>query len=160
MNEFEDILDAPDGNSVRPEYAGFWLRFVAYIIDSIIVSIPLMVFGMGAFIGADMTSAIEEAPDMSMIGLIVYYASSIIIPWLYYAFMESGNKQATLGKIALGLKVTDLSGGKISFARASGRYFGKIVSTIILFIGFAMAGFTEKKQALHDSMAECLVVRK
>ena len=75
--------------------------------------------------------------------------------WLYWALMESSAWQATLGKKLFGLKVTDLQGRRISFARASGRYFGKIV-----FVGFIMVAFTEKKQALHDMIAGCLVVKK
>jgi uncharacterized RDD family membrane protein YckC len=79
--------------------------------------------------------------------------------WLYFALMESSAKGATLGKMALGLRVTDLSGNRISFGRATGRYFGKIVSGMIFSIGYIMAGFTQQKQALHDIMAGCLVVR-
>lgn len=74
--------------------------------------------------------------------------------------MESSAWQATLGKKILGLKVTDLAGNRISFARASGRFFGKILSGMILGIGFLMAGFTERKQALHDILAGCLVLRQ
>jgi uncharacterized RDD family membrane protein YckC len=74
--------------------------------------------------------------------------------------MESSSKQATLGKLALGIVVTDLNGNRISFGRATGRYFGKIVSGMIFAIGYIMAGFTEKKQALHDMIASCLVVLK
>ena len=72
--------------------------------------------------------------------------------------MESSSKQATLGKLALGIVVTDLNGNRISFGRATGRYFGKIVSGMIFAIGYIMAGITERKQALHDIMASCLVV--
>jgi uncharacterized RDD family membrane protein YckC len=75
--------------------------------------------------------------------------------WLYWAAMESSPWQATLGKRMLGLAVTDLEGRRVSFVRASGRYFGKIV-----FVGFIMVAFTAKKQALHDMIAGCLVVRK
>ena len=67
---------------------------------------------------------------------------------------------AALGKISVGIVVTDIDGNRVSFGRASGRYFGKIVSWIILTIGFNMAAFTERKQALHDIMAGCLVIRK
>jgi uncharacterized RDD family membrane protein YckC len=84
----------------------------------------------------------------------------MVAGWLYFALMESSNKRATLGKMALGLMVTDLEGNKINFGKATGRYFGKIISGIILYIGFFMAGFTERKQALHDMMAGCLVVNK
>jgi uncharacterized RDD family membrane protein YckC len=75
--------------------------------------------------------------------------------------MESSPYQGTLGKMALGLIVTDLQGRPLSFARASGRFFGKIITGMIPFgIGYIMAGFTEKKQALHDMIAGCLVLRK
>jgi uncharacterized RDD family membrane protein YckC len=83
-----------------------------------------------------------------------------MLSWIYYASMESSSWQATLGKKILGLKVTDLAGNRISFARASGRFFGKILSGMILGIGFLMAGFTQRKQALHDILAGCLVLRQ
>jgi uncharacterized RDD family membrane protein YckC len=82
------------------------------------------------------------------------------LSWIYYASMESSTWQATLGKKILGLKVTDLAGNRITFARASGRFFGKILSGMILGIGFLMAGFTARKQALHDILAGCLVLRQ
>ena len=85
---------------------------------------------------------------------------STIIQWLYFSLTESSSWQATLGKKALGLTVTDLEGRRIGFGRATGRYFAKYLSTLILFIGWLMAGFTEKKQALHDMMAGTLVLRK
>jgi uncharacterized RDD family membrane protein YckC len=75
--------------------------------------------------------------------------------------MESSRHQGTLGKMTLGLIVTDLQGRPIGFAVASGRYFAKIITGLIpLGIGYAMAGFTEKKQALHDMIASCLVLRR
>ncbi|MCY7409592.1 MAG: RDD family protein, partial [Chitinophagales bacterium] len=91
------------------------------------------------------------------IGLIT---SGIVLNWLYYAFMESSTKQATLGKMALNIKVTDMQGNRITFLNATGRYFGKIISSLIMGIGYIMAGFTEKKQALHDIVAGTLVVVK
>jgi len=84
----------------------------------------------------------------------------VLAGWLYYALMESSSLQATLGKLAMGSIVTDLDGDRVSFLRATGRYFGKIISNIILMIGFMMGGFTERKQALHDMMAGCLVIQK
>jgi uncharacterized RDD family membrane protein YckC len=86
---------------------------------------------------------------------------SLIVKWLYFAYLESGEKQATWGKQILGLYVTDLSGNPISFGRASGRFFAKIISGLIPFaIGYIMAGFTERRQALHDMIASCLVLRR
>jgi uncharacterized RDD family membrane protein YckC len=73
--------------------------------------------------------------------------------------MESSAKGGTLGKMAIGIMVTDMTGNRISFGRATGRYFAKILSQMILMIGFLMAGFTQQKQALHDILAGCLVVR-
>jgi uncharacterized RDD family membrane protein YckC len=85
---------------------------------------------------------------------------SIVMVWLYHAGFEASSAQGSLGKMALGIKVTDENGRRISFGRATGRHFGKIISALICFVGFMMAGFTERKQALHDMMAGCLVIRK
>ncbi len=146
-------------------YAGFWLRFVAIIIDGIIttvanyaVQIPLMlVLGVSARGGGGGGGG----PGAGFfVGMGFSWLVSISIPWLYFALMESGTKQATLGKMALGLTVTDLHGQRLSFGKASGRHFGKILSGIILCIGYMMAGWTERKQALHDIMAGTLVVKR
>ncbi len=98
-----------------------------------------------------------------MIAFLATYLISMlavaVAAWLYFALMESSAKGATLGKIALGLRVVDLNGDPIGFGRASGRYFGKLISTAILFLGFIMTAFTRQKQALHDIIAGCLVVR-
>jgi uncharacterized RDD family membrane protein YckC len=82
------------------------------------------------------------------------------VQWLYYAYLESGERQATWGKQALGLYVTDLSGNRVTFGRASGRFFAKFVTGMTMGIGYIMAGFTERRQALHDMIASCLVLRR
>ncbi|MGC4090180.1 MAG: RDD family protein [Polyangiaceae bacterium] len=79
--------------------------------------------------------------------------------WLYFAIMESSPRQATVGKLALGLAVTDENGRRIGFGRATGRYFAKIISSIILLIGFMMVGWTARKQGLHDLIAGTLVYK-
>jgi uncharacterized RDD family membrane protein YckC len=79
--------------------------------------------------------------------------------WLYEALMESSSYQATLGKMILGMKVTDLYGNRISFGRATGRHFAKILSGMVLCIGFIMVGLTQRKQGLHDLLAGTLVRR-
>ena len=84
----------------------------------------------------------------------------LAIPWLYYALMESSKNQGTLGKMALGLRVTDLDGKRISFGRATARYFSKYLSGFTLMIGYIMAAFTPKKQAMHDMIASTLVLSK
>ena len=78
----------------------------------------------------------------------------------YYALMESSANQATVGKMALGIRVTDLAGNRLTFGRATARHFGKIISGLTLGIGYLMVAFTPSKQALHDIMAGCLVVNR
>ena len=156
------------GAVVRPgvQYAGFWLRFVALIIDAIILGIvgfiltmPFVGMGMGVFMrGRPPMSPEELAPLFAAFGRI--FLIRLVLNWLYYALLESSSWQATLGKKALGLEVTDMEGRRIGFGRATGRFFGKFISMMILFIGFIMAGITARKQALHDMMAGCLVIRK
>jgi uncharacterized RDD family membrane protein YckC len=146
-------------------YAGFWLRLVALIIDDIIlqfvVGIPLV--GM---IGAERIRDLSGLTDPSELAAAMLPTLFLLIvvtlagSWLYFALLESSSWQATPGKKALGLYVTDLEGRRISFGRASIRYFGKIISGLTLGIGYVMAGFTERKQALHDIIAGCLVLRK
>ena len=133
-------------------YAGFWLRAVASIIDGILIQAALWILGAGASMGGFGMGA----PGMmgSTRGGV-----GILAGLLYYVLMESSEKQATLGKMALGIKVTDLDGKRVTIGRAAGRYFAKYVSAIILGIGFLMAAFTQKKQALHDMIAGTLVVR-
>jgi uncharacterized RDD family membrane protein YckC len=148
------------------KYGGFWLRFVAFIIDAIvlgvigfIVTIPFMAsLPFGAMMRGRPMGPEELAPFVGAIGRVALIR--FVINWLYFALLQSSAWQATLGKKALGMEVTDLQGNRISFGRASGRFFAKILSAMILFIGFFMIGFTEKKQGLHDMLAGTLVVRK
>lgn len=151
------------------QYAGFWRRFVAHLIDQIVVGIAAFVIFipglalLGIGIGAGIMEESESAVGLILAAVAAYLVAILLIvvgQWLYYALMESSGKQATLGKLALGLVVTDLGGNRISFGRATGRYFGKILSGMIMMIGYIMAGFTERKQALHDIMASCLVILK
>ena len=100
-------------------------------------------------------------PAMLVLSIATFVVVVLVLSWLYFAGMESSEHQGTLGKMALGLVVTDMNGLRISFARASGRFFAKIITGLVpLYIGYIMAGFTEKKQALHDMIASCLVLRR
>ena len=153
-------------------YAGFWLRLAAIIIDGVAMTIvlyALMALGLGALFvsnpdilngGGDALLEDDAAMNAFLAGYFGIIGISIIGNWLYFALMESSKYQGTLGKMAVSIKVTDLQGERISFLRATGRYFGKIISGLVLYIGFIMAGFTERKQALHDMMASTLVVKK
>lgn len=144
------------GGTLAPTlpYAGFWLRFWAYLIDGLVLSaMPLVI----ALLMAPLFFTGDRA--VAGLGITIFLVPTLMGEgWLYFAILES-SFQATLGKRALGLKVTGIDGGPISFGRASLRYFAKILSAAILNIGFIMAAFTKRKQALHDILTSCLVVR-
>lgn len=168
--------DRPAAAAVRPlpgPYAGFWLRLVAHLIDGaimsvvfgVLVAIAIATVGVRFFRG--LAPGVYDRPaspllPAAILGVIlVLLPITIVVTWLYFASMESSTHQGTLGKIALGLFVTDLDGRPVSFGRATGRFFAKIITGLIpFFIGYIMAGFTDKKQALHDMIASCLVLKK
>lgn len=133
------------------------MRVAAYILDSLIMSVVFV--PLGIVIGVLMVGGgvDENSPIMSLVNLGTN-GISILAGWLYYGFMESSSWQGTIGKRVLGLRVTDMNGSRISFGRASGRYFGKILSGMICLIGFLMVVFTEKKQGLHDLLAGTLIL--
>jgi uncharacterized RDD family membrane protein YckC len=135
------MQDAVDGADTRV-YAGFMRRVSAYLVDTLVMLAPLLAIRFALERGSFWTPVLQLAAW-----------------WIYKAGLESGPRQATLGKRALGIKVTRLQGERVSFARATGRFFAMMVSGFILGIGFLMAAFTRRKQALHDLMASCLVVR-
>ena len=154
-------------------YAGFWLRFVAHLIDGLILSVGILALVIPLLFLTGLAATVERLPRhsheppsptaiMAIISLLLTFAAvAVLLQWLYFAYLESGEKQATWGKQALGLYVTDGAANQVSFGRASGRFFAKIISGLIpLGIGYIMAGFTEKKQALHDMIAGCLVLRR
>lgn len=126
----------------RMEYGGFFKRLVAAIIDGIILAIVGFIVGL-------------VLDNMALENLI-----SIVIGFLYFALQESSPRQATLGKQVMGIYVTDMNGNRISMVQATIRYFAKYLSALILFIGFIMAAFTEKKQGLHDIIAKTLVLSR
>lgn len=168
-----EIIENKEQKNV--EFAGFWLRFVAYLIDyavftvaGMLIAIPtifaIVVTAIG-FEGIEDPTEFLEDGNLIRVGLLVglillVSLIGLVAGWLYYALFESSKHCGTLGKMAVGIKVTDLEGNKVTFARATGRYFARIVTNMTLLIGYIMAGFTEKKQALHDILANCLVVKK
>jgi uncharacterized RDD family membrane protein YckC len=144
-------LVSQDTSGLLP--ASFGIRLGAHVIDFIVNQIA------GFIIGFIIGIILGETLETETIGVIGGIAG-IVANWLYYALMESSPKQATLGKMACGLLVTNLEGQRIGFGQASGRYFGMFISGLTLLIGFLMCAWTEKKQCLHDMMAGCLVLQK
>ena len=135
-------------------YAGFWKRFAAAFIDLLITAV------IGGF-AVPIVGLLYAASTGTVVGVaFVGQIAGTLVGWIYFSSFESSAKQATLGKMALGIKVTNIDGNRIGFGTATLRHFGKIVSFLTLFIGYIMVAFTEKKQGLHDKMAGCLVVNK
>lgn len=144
-------------------YAGFWKRVAASIIDSFVTSMLFWVIMIPVFaIAGGGLSAISSLGDGTAGALFTaaYYLTSILIPMVYLAWMHSSSNQASLGKMAVGIKVVRTDGERISFLRGIGRYFGYMLSSLLLMIGLIMAAFTDRKQALHDFICDTLVVDK
>jgi len=153
------------------DYAGFWKRVAAYLLDAIILYIPQMLIEK-AFGGDAAKAALQQAsldavgnPDAMMAANMHYYATMwpamlliVVLGVLYFTVCESSAWQGTLGKLALGIRVTDMEGRRISFPRALGRYFAKFLSAIILGVGFLMVAWTQRKQGLHDMVCGTLVL--
>ena len=130
-------------------YASFWRRVAAWLLDQLVVLVVVII-----------VSILLTLLSANSLGKAVLLIPYLLVPWLYSALLESSSRQATFGKLALGIKVTDRNGHRLSFGRATGRYFAHILSGLTLCIGFAMAAFTERRQALHDMVAGTLVVEK
>lgn len=143
---------APGGDVGAGAYAGFWRRVGAYLIDSLVLILVYLAILVPLFVTGtlDVKSVDQHELPIDLV--------SLVFGWLYFALQESSAHQATLGKRFFGMQVTDVAGNRLTFGRATGRYFAKILSTIVLLIGFLMVAFTQRKQGLHDMVASTLVV--
>lgn len=155
LNKYTNMNTEPIDNysfdeHFEPKFAGFWIRLVAYLIDSIILGV--IAYAISGVFGFPSPFSVTEE-----IG-VLQNMISVVTGFLYFALLESGNMQATVGKRAMGLVVTDESGNRITFLNATGRYFAKILSAILLLIGFIMVGWDKRKQGLHDKLAGTLVI--
>jgi uncharacterized RDD family membrane protein YckC len=142
MENIDEILDAPQVEVTRLQYAGFWIRTGAYLIDAIIL-------GVAGFIAGSVMAAMVDG--------ILVQIFNLVIGVLYFALMEGSSYQGTLGKMAVGIRVGDQRGEQISAGNAIGRYFAKILSAILLCIGFLMVAWDDKSQGLHDKLANTYV---
>lgn len=152
-------IGAPLDASGRPMFfVGFWWRVLAHLIDALVLMIPNQILSL---ISQEAAGSLGRNSDEAMMMTIaVGMAGQYILAWLYGALMESSTKQATLGKMAIGVVVTDLHGNRLSFGRATGRHFAKYLSSLILCIGYIMVGTNPQKQGLHDQIAKTYVLKK
>jgi uncharacterized RDD family membrane protein YckC len=144
-------------------------RFIAFLIDSgcmVFLHSLLAYFWVGlpeeleegkGFLNFQVRHILNNLGDFGNMALVALVF--LLVQWLYFALMESSVRQATVGKLAVGLKVADLKGRPISFWRASVRYFAKFISLVPLGIGFVMAFYNRRKQGFHDLISGCLVLR-
>ncbi len=154
-------------------YAGLGRRLIAFVVDFILLLLfdVVAAFVLGLTRGiqnlyfylvqhAPVSALTPEGTSTALWGSIIasYGILLIVIPWVYFAGFESSRSQATPGKLLMRIVVTDLEGNKPSFARVTLRHFAKIISTLVIFLGFLMIGLTEKRQGLHDKIAGCLVL--
>jgi uncharacterized RDD family membrane protein YckC len=177
-----DIESVPAKPVIVPEeaeglefgmYAGLGRRFIAFIVDAILIFligiVTITFFSMTNGVKYAYFIVVQQAPikDLTEAGTLDAALGPIIaalgmliiiIPWLYFAGFESSRGQATPGKVLMHIMVTDMEGNKPTFARATLRHFGKFISALIIFIGFLMIGLTKKRQGLHDKIGSCLVL--
>jgi uncharacterized RDD family membrane protein YckC len=143
--------------------AGFWIRFVAYLVDAFIlllavIVIAAVIIGLAVAIGGTSGKDSDVAVGIGVVLAMLVY---LVIGWLYEALLTSGPRGATFGKQAVGVRIVCADGAPLSFGRATGRHFLKVfVTPMIPFaIGYLMAGFTARKRAVHDMMADTFVIK-
>jgi uncharacterized RDD family membrane protein YckC len=154
------------------DYAGFWLRVVAFIIDAFVLAAVYLLFIIPVY-SLVVTDRFNGLKEVNPEAKVDYFAIStfmsmvsfpqvilFVVMIIYYSIMEASRYQASLGKIALELKVTDVRGAPLTFSKAMIRNVAKIVSSFLLMTGYIVIAFTKKKQALHDFIAGTLVIKK
>jgi len=154
-------------NDGSPTFAGFWRRFAAFSIDwtvLLFVTHPLYwqlrLFLQWTLLGHDDYYLSSDHMRAEIYAYFMYTLIFPVVAWCYMSGMETSPFRGTIGKLAVGLYVVDVRGNRVSFGRATARHFGRILSVLTLMLGYLMAGWTPKKQALHDMLSGCLVLRK
>jgi uncharacterized RDD family membrane protein YckC len=171
-NEYDPYAKHDNVNDAEPfipEYAGFWIRFIAYIIDGFVLGIVSMIIMIPLFFVMFLalpsgSSRYGDYDSGAMSAFCCVYCltiiASIVITWLYYAWFESSKYMGTPGKILLGLAVTDENGDRISFGKATLRYVSKVITGMFFLIGYIAIAFSSKKQGLYDMIARTIVIKK
>ncbi len=167
MAPADSVSAFPQPGTTETKYAGFWWRVLAALVDGLVIIAVTFVFYIiviAVFMVIHKTAGTDDQVTSPVQDFIhtyqpLFFVINIVFNWLYYAFQESSNGRATLGKKACGLVVTEMEGRRISFLRATGRFFAKYVSALPLGVGYMMVGWTKRKQGLHDMIASTLVIK-
>lgn len=153
-----------------PEYAGFWLRFGAWVIDYLILIVPFTIISLSMGLGAVMTTVMDQMKTDQVAALEAYATAVLpityvlmVIGFIYYTLFEASKWQATPGKMAVGIRVTDTDGQRISIARSAGRNAVRLTNVLrfpvpLPLICYVVAAFTERKQGVHDLLAHTYVL--
>lgn len=146
------------------QYASFWIRFLAFIVDVVIIVLLQLVLLLPLIFFIEFKFTHEEIMNLNQDAMVTlvfgFYITLMVIAWLYFALLHASSRHATAGKMLLGIKVCHAHGRDLSFSRTSLRYVSKYISFGILFIGFIIAAFTPHRQALHDFIADTIVIKK
>jgi uncharacterized RDD family membrane protein YckC len=137
------------------QYAGFWNRTAAHLIDLLVAVLLFSPFEIALFSHSSLKWE-DYAADPRYTVARCFVSATVF--WLYVAFMESSKKQATLGKRVVGVIVTDMKGDRISFGRATARFFSHFLCDLTCAIGYLIVALSRRKQALHDLIAGTVVV--
>ncbi|MEW6364847.1 MAG: RDD family protein [Acidobacteriota bacterium] len=141
------------------EYAGIGQRFLARVLDGLIVGVPLMILlGLSMFL---LIGRMESQPADSALPLasVLLMELGMYAIWGAYNILMIGRYGATVGKMALKIRIVTAGGGRVSYARAAGRFFAEILSGMILYIGYIIAFFDSERRALHDHICSTRVIR-
>lgn len=148
--------------ATNPIYAGFWMRVSAFVLDLVLLTLTFS--GIGLFYEGILRHSHAGQNGNAFFSTMGFQKLAImgqwVTIWLYFSLLESSGWQATAGKRLVGIQVTDLQGNRISFGRATGRFWAKLVSAVPFYIGFLFAGMTSHKQAVHDMLANTLVIQR
>lgn len=153
--EYVERSPAGDDRAPLVEYAGFWLRFGAYLIDSVLLLIVDGLLAVPAVLFVENWESAEVT-----VAALGWYIAVLIIAVAYFTYFESSTAQATPGKRAVGIFVADRDGNRITGFRAFGRYWARVLSFMVLYLGVLLIGFTDQKEGLHDILAGTLVYRQ
>lgn len=153
-----------------PEYAGFWLRFGAWVIDYLILIVPFTAISLGMGLSTIATAFLEQMKTDQVAAFQAYAAAMLpityvlmVIGYVYYTLFEASKWQATPGKMAVGIRVTDTDGQRISLARSAGRNAVRLTNVLrfpvpLPMICYVVAAFTQRKQGVHDLLARTYVL--
>lgn len=156
------MSENPVSFAAQPHYAGFWRRFIAALLDQVVLLVGrAFVYGAIGLIIYAMLFVFDARSQLDMVFRI--YAGILVladfwITWIYFAGMESSTLQGSLGKLAVGIRVCNADLKRVTFEQATARYFSKIISSLTIGVGYLLCAYSSKKQALHDLVAKTILI--